>query len=326
MSQNSKQRAEYIARINRVLDYIDNHLDRELSLTSLAEVACFSPFHFHRIFRAMMGEPLNVFIKRLRLERAAAQLCNLPDKPITDIALDTGFSGSAAFARAFRDFFGMSASQWRETKTEADSKIGKTDSNVGLILGNRRQAASTASVYVEATTPFQQWRLKMSEKLEAKVVVKSLPLRHVAYVRHVGPYKGDEALFGELFGRLMKWAMPRGILQQPNLECLVIYHDDPNVTEETKLRTSVCFTVPPDTEVSGEIGKMTIPAADYAMAHFEIATDQFEDAWNAVCGEWLPESGYQPADGPTYELCLNNPDEHPEHKHIVEICIPVKPL
>lgn len=59
---------------------------------------------------------------------------------------------------------------------------------------------------------------------------------------------------------------------------------------------------------------------------FEIDADGYETAWNAIYGGWLPESGYQPADGPCFEMCLNNPKEHPQHKHIVDICIPVKPL
>ena len=78
--------------------------------------------------------------------------------------------------------------------------------------------------------------------------------------------------------------------------------------------------------MEGEIGKAKIPAGKYAVAHFEITPDQYQDAWNAVYGGWLPESGYQPEDGPCYELYLNDPKEHPEGKHIVDICVPVKPL
>jgi AraC family transcriptional regulator len=88
----------------------------------------------------------------------------------------------------------------------------------------------------------------------------------------------------------------------------------------------VCISVSKDTEVEGEVGKMTIPGGKYAMAHFEISENEYEDAWNAVYGNWLPESGFQPDDRPCFELYLNDPKEHPEHKHIVDICIPVKPL
>jgi len=74
------QREEYVSRINRVIDHIEANLDTDLSLERLAEVAGFSPFHFHRIFRAMMGETLNQFIQRLRIEKAAAQAYQKPQE------------------------------------------------------------------------------------------------------------------------------------------------------------------------------------------------------------------------------------------------------
>ena len=122
---------EYVARMNRVLDYIQDNLAEELSLQTLAKVACFSPHHFHRLFRAFFGEPLGQFVKRLRLERAATHLSVAPNRSVTEVALDAGFSSPAAFARAFRDRFGMSASEWRANQ----SKIGKAmrkDGNAGF--------------------------------------------------------------------------------------------------------------------------------------------------------------------------------------------------
>ena len=120
---------EYIARINRVVDFIETHLTESLSLTILSEVACFSPFHFHRIFKGMMGETINQYIQRVRVEKAASQLQNNPLKSITEIAMDCGFSGSARFARVFREMYGMSASEWRVLKRCADSKICKQNRN-----------------------------------------------------------------------------------------------------------------------------------------------------------------------------------------------------
>ena len=107
-------RAEYLARIHRVMDHIERHLGERLSLEDAGRAwRCFSPFHFHRVFTACAGESLYQFILRLRLERAANQLLQNPRKSITAIALDCGFGGSAAFARAFRAGFGVSASEWR---------------------------------------------------------------------------------------------------------------------------------------------------------------------------------------------------------------------
>lgn len=149
---------------------------------------------------------------------------------------------------------------------------------------------------------------------------------HVAYVRHVGPYAGDSELFGRLIGTLMKWAGPRGLMNPPDTQMLMVYHDNPEITDESKLRTSVCITVPEKTPVDGDIGAMEIPGGRYAIAHFEIDAEQFGEAWQYVYGQWLPDSGYQPDDRLCFERCLNDPGQHPEGKHEVDICVPVKPM
>ena len=107
------ERREYESRVNRVLDYIDRSLEKKLSLEELARVASFSPFHFHRIFKCMVGETLNDYIRRIKLEKAANILAHNERTSITEIAFDCGFSSSAVFARAFKENFGMSASEWR---------------------------------------------------------------------------------------------------------------------------------------------------------------------------------------------------------------------
>lgn len=320
-------RESYIARINRVVDYIEANIDKDLTLSELAEVALFSPFHFHRIFSAMVGETLNGFIQRLRIEKAATMLVQNPKKSITEIALDCGFSGSSAFARAFREVFRMSASEWRAGGNLKDSKNGKTESKESKTDDKIRQDFNI-HLYYSVNMTKQMWRIEMKagKELIANIEVKDIPEMHVAYIRHIGPYAGDEQLFGNLFNKLCAWAGPRGLLQFPDTKFITIYHDNPDITDEKRLRTDVCITVPPETKVDGEIGKAIIPAGKNAIAHFEIKPDQYGDAWNAVYGGWLPESGYQPDDRPCFELYLNDPKEHPEGKHIVDIYAPVKPL
>ncbi len=161
-------------------------------------------------------------------------------------------------------------------------------------------------------------------QLTLDVRVEDLPETPLAYIRHVGPYAGDTDLFGQLFGRLFQWAGARGLIG-PQSQTVSIYHDNPEITDEEKLRVSVGLTIPADTEVSGEVGKMTLPAGSCAIARFEILPHQYGDAWQAVYGEWLPESGFEPDDRPPFERYLNDPREHPEGKHIVEICVPVRP-
>src|SRR3954469_21906532 len=109
-------RREYAARMNRVVDYIQSHLAEPLDLERLAAVACFSPFHFHRLFHAWMGETLQAFVHRLRLERAAHLLLFNPAQSISEIALECGFSPPSTFARAFKTAYGQSATDFRNRK------------------------------------------------------------------------------------------------------------------------------------------------------------------------------------------------------------------
>lgn len=323
--QQNQLRNIYVSRINCVIDYIEEHIETEMSLAELAGVAQFSPYHFHRIFKAMVGESLYAFIQRIRLERAATKLLGNPGKSITEIAFECGFTGSSTFARSFKYMFGMSASKWRERGWQGISKNGITDSKERKTNSNMGQDFIISSQYNQGT--LQLWRIEMKDnQLQAQVEVRDMPDIPVAYIRHIGPYKGDMELFGRLFGSLMKWAGPRGLLQFPGTKVIAIYHDDPEITDESKLRTDACITVSADIQPEGEIGRETIPAGRYAVAHFEINVDQYQDAWTAVCGGWLPESGYQPGEGLCYEVYHNDPKEHPQGKHIVDICIPVKPL
>jgi len=319
-------RSEYCARLNRVIDYINTHLAEDLSLDTLAAVANFSKYHFHRIFSAYTGEALGAYILRLRLERAAGKLIASPNMPITDIALSAGFSGSSVFSRAFRDWFKTSPSSWRRgERTEYRKQC--------TFMSNRCQQDSNegkAQIAEIHHTDYrkQLWRITMKQKqLDYTVEVRDLPVREVAYIRHTGPYAGDTELFERLFGTIMRWAGSRGLMESPDFQNLTIYHDSPEITEEEKLRISVCVTVPPETEADGEIGRMTVPGGRYAIGTFEIDVDQYGDAWNSIMNIWLPESGYQCSDhGPCYEVGLNDPSEHPEGKHRIEIHIPVAPL
>ena len=323
-------REEYVARINRVIDHIEAHLDDELRLETLAKVACFSSFHFHRIFSAMMGEPLGQFIQRVRLERAANQLVGNPKKSITEIALDSGFGSSATFARAFKDAFGMSASAWRDGGYFAWSKIGKANGKDGKPLGKDGKEGDRPAAYagyMNSEHRRAEMKSKPTGETKIDVRVEDMPEHNVAYARHVGPYQGDPAVFEALFGTLMGWAGPRGLCRFPETKVMCVYHDNPDVTPDDKLRVSACITVPEDTPIEGEIGAMKVPGGKFAVAHVEITDPkQYGEAWDSLMGGWMPDSGYQPDDRLCYELYLNDQKSDPEGKQIVELCVPVKPL
>lgn len=315
---------EYISRINRVIDHIENNYYTNLKLEDLANIANFSKYHFHRIFKGIVGETLNQFILRVRMERASGLLMNNPKKNITDIAFDIGFSSSSTFARSFKEYFGVSASEWRNNNSLYNSKIRQTDSNPSQSKDNIWQDIKLSVEYINGN--IQNWRIVMLDMKTIQIEVKEVPELSLAYIRHIGPYQGDSELFKGLFTKLFHWAGPRNLINFPETKMLSVYHNNPDTTDDDKLRMSVCISVPENTEVSGEIGKMKVEAGKYAIGHFEIQVNEYEKAWNLIFGEWLPKSGYQPTDSPCYELYLNNPEEHPEQTHIVDIYIPVKPL
>jgi AraC family transcriptional regulator len=318
-------RVEYLARIHRVTDHIERHLDERLTLEDLARVACFSPFHFHRVFTACAGEPLYRFILRLRLERAANQLAQNPGKSVTAVALDCGFGSSAAFARAFRSGFGMSASAWRAAGSKDRKAFGKGGEEPATAAG---YAASAAAAHPAGGDPTR--RIPMSPtpapaKPADSVRIEDAQPFTVAYVRHVGPYAGDPELFGRLFGRLCQWAGPRGLLG-PGVRLLTVYHDNPEITAQEKLRISVCAAVPPGTKPEGEVGVMQVDGGRYVVATFTLDPSEYGAAWDWLMGTWFPSSGYQPDDRLCFEAYLNDPNEHPQKLHHVEIWEPVRPL
>jgi len=150
--------------------------------------------------------------------------------------------------------------------------------------------------------------------------IKEQPERFVAYMRYVGPYPG----IGKAWEKFMGWAGAKGLLQFPATEMLAVYYDNPKMVDESKLRSDVCITVPVGTEVDGEVKTMIIPGGKFAVAHVEIDVTQYGEAWDKLMGEWIPANGVTPdASRMCYELYLNDPEQHPEKKHIVDICEPI---
>lgn len=307
------QAYEYINRINKVCDYIDVNLKEDMTLTELANVAGFSQYHFHRIFAAMTGETLFSFIWRLRLERAAAQLCSQAPVTVTDLAAEWGFSSHAVFSRMFKKRFGSTPSAFRSRNS------GQTESYLSQLLRNSGREFPALSGYTGDTRSGN--KEKRRQNMKADVKIESMDKIRVAYVRHIGPYEGDQELFENLYSRLFAWAGPRGV---DSSTTYVLYHDDPQVTEEKNQRISVCVPIGKDVEVSGEVCEMEIGGGDYAVGSFVIEEVKgYGDAWGYMCGEWLPSSGYQPADNAPFERYKGDCDKGPVS---VDICVPVIPM
>lgn len=322
----SARRPVYVERINAVVDYVERHLGEELTVERLAAVAHFSPFHFHRIFGALVGETVNQFVNRVRIERAATLLIQQPSSSVTEISSACGYGSPSSFARSFRDAFGMSASEWRsggyleyetspgETVRDAIGNIGRIDETYGI-----------ADTLYDGSNGRTAWRLRCGSLGITEVTIEQMPDIDVAYVRHIGPYKGMGDVFGDLFRRLMNWAEPRGLVGKDSW-LLAAYHDNPSITEDDKLRVSACLSVPTDTPVGGAIGRMRLPGGTCAVGHFELGEKDYPEAWYSLAAGWLPDSGYEPDDRfPLERYPIGTATASPG-KEAVEIWLPVRPL
>jgi AraC family transcriptional regulator len=289
-------RSEYVARMHRVLEYIDRRLDQQLELDALAKVANFSSFHFHRLFTAWMGERLGDYVRRRRLETAALRLVAQPRLPVTQVALSVGFGSTEAFARAFRSRFGLTATAWRESQ-----------------LSNRDQLKSRLD-QAPASPPANHGRMKVS-------IVDRKPI-DVAYLRYVGSY--GKPLSDFWMTKVAPWMETNGLYGQPRYG---ISHDDPGITAPEKLRYDAAVEVPEDFVGAGDHQRTVIPGGKYAVGKFKGSDEQVGEAWAWLLRDWLPGSGMQLDSRPFFEHYPIDATYDPKTGEFeCEICIPVTPL
>jgi len=151
-----------------------------------------------------------------------------------------------------------------------------------------------------------------------EIEVKEMPTIRVAYVTHIGPF--DQ--IGKAYGKLMSWAGPKGLIGGKTITC---YHDNPEVTDISKIRQSACIELKREVQPSGMVNTTIIESGQYAVGKFEVSFQEFEKAWQTMM-VWVSEKGYQPNEKRAcYEIYHNNFKNHPEQKSIIEICVPVKP-
>jgi AraC family transcriptional regulator len=304
-------RSEYERRMHRVLAYIDEHLEQPLDLNALAEVACFSPFHFHRLFSAWVGETLGDYLRRRRVEVAAMRLAAQPRMKILNIALSVGFGSAEAFTRAFKNRFGCSPTVWREQQ----SAQRHANSNVGQANSNLSQAPRMLfSEHEVSRNPNKETIMKVR-------LVDRQP-RTIAYLRHQGPY-------GEPISRFWQdiyypWAVTNNLLEQPRYG---ISHDDPSITAPKQCRYDACAEVSPDFIPSANAFKTTIPGGKYAVLNFKGTVDRVVVAWASILRDWLPSSGFQLDARPAFEYYPKDAQHDPKTGVFqCEICIPVVPF
>ena len=297
----AETRSFYHQAVARAVERIVGDLDQALVLEALASDACLSPFHFHRVFRGMVGETPLELMRRLRMERAAWRLIE-SDRPVTEIAFDAGYETHEAFTRAFRACYSTSPSGFRR-RPRARVELAATS-------GLHFDPAGTSPVF----TPHDSGGRTM------QVEIKDMPELRVGTVRHIGPYN----LIYRGFERLGAIVGPAGLLRDPSQTMmLAIYHDDPECTPLEKLRSDAGLTVPDGTPLPDGLEEQRIAGGRYASTVHEGPYARLGDTWARFMGEWLPASGRRLGAGPSYEVYQNTPENVPEEELRTELYVPL---
>lgn len=267
----------YVQCVNRVLDYVYTHIDDELSLGTLAQVAGFSEFHFHRIFKSVVGETLNQFVWRVRVERGAAMLRSNPKKSVSDVAFDSGFTSLAGFSRAFKARFGLSPTQWdRQTRLQGE-KASDDDFPSYHITDLKRDE--------------QQFAVK----------IRRLPQQRLAYIRVHDSYKNDGRI-QTAYHNLLAWYQAEGG-HMDNTTLYGMSMDDPDITPLALCRFDWCLTIPEDWQSDGEVSIRDLPECTVAYVPIVNGDLSLEDRiLQYMWRYWMPNSRYQPADLPGMEI------------------------
>jgi AraC family transcriptional regulator len=221
----------YKERVDRVIDFIGKHLDEELELDELCRIACFSKYHFHRLFTAYTGLPLMGYIKWLRLKRAAHQLIVHKEETIINIALDAGFESHESFTRAFKQVCGQSPSEFRRERN-----------------------------WESFENPPQPMHIK-GEKIMT-ITIKELPAKRVAVMEH----HGDPMRLSDTLDKLITWAKAQPINLKPKAgEAFGFGYHDPREVKPEEFRFDLALSVPQDFKLNDQVTERTLPAGRYAV-------------------------------------------------------------
>ncbi|MGD9476599.1 AraC family transcriptional regulator [Shinella sp. G-2] len=277
--------AAYEKRLLRVSAYIYEHLEEDLDLDRLSEIACLSAHHWHRVYRAVHNETLATTVRRLRLHRAAGDLVR-SETAVRDIAARWGYPNLQSFTRAFAAFYGMPPARYRK---EGSHRAFET--------------------HCEREFP------RMFD-----VTVRTLPEQTLLGVPHSGSYMGIgkafEALYGALFSRS---------IFQPDMRMVGVFLDDPDLVAEEKLRSFACVTASGDVPAEAPLVRRTLAGGDYAVLRHKGPYANMGSAYRWLYGTWLPASGRSIRDEVMFESYLNNPREVPPNELVTEICLPLQP-
>ena len=306
-----KSRDVYADRMHRVSEYVDQHLDQYLDLETLAEVAHFSPFHFHRLFSAWMGETLGAYLRRRRCEVAATRLLAQPRVAVLQIALGVGFGSAEALTHAFNARFGCSPTSWRLQQSGSQPAKGSRDQ----VISKADQATPGESGKNGAPNSFSTETPMQVEVIERKPTP-------IAYLRHVGPYGAPIGAFWQT--QVYPWMLTNGLLGQARYG---ISHDDGKVTAPEQCRYDAGCETPTNFLATGDAHRTVIPGGRYAALNFKGVVADFEPAWDSLLRDWLPSSGLQLDARPMFEYYPVDSRYDPATGVLeCKLCVPVMPL
>lgn len=293
---------DYADRFNRVLLFIQSHLDEGLETDRLAQVAALSPFHFHRVFRAITGETVGQVVRRLRLERAAVRLRS--GMSVTEAALEAGFGSPEAFSRAFRRGFKLLPSAF------VDRPDIPTDIRAPLGLHWREGDPQPLS------------KFHIPEKTTMQYEIQDLPAAQAAAVKYIGPY-GPQ--IGASFEMLGAWAIRHPTLTEKG-RVMAIYNNSPQDTPEDDLDTDVAVALAPGVEVQElpeAVRLIDIPGGRHLVHRHVGPYEQLAFVWPRLMRDVVAARGIGLANRAPFDWYRNDPREVPPADLITDICLPL---
>jgi AraC family transcriptional regulator len=311
LPENIKEK-DYHQRLRRVLAYIQDNLTENLQLEKLSEIACFSPFHFQKIFTLYIGESPKQYIIRLRLERIAHYLKIFPELSVYDLSFQSGFSSHSTFSRAFRKYYGFTPETFRNLPQDEISKIGTSKPNKSKYSELQSAEFWSPDLIEEEVAGWKQ-----SLAIEIKVL-RSLK------VAFIDSHLGHQDAISEAFKALTKWAQPRDLIK-PETQFIGIMLDMPFFTEYRKCRFRACIAIPEELELPKESAVTTIPGGKYAVYEMKGTIQHVFKSLVAFRHGWLDESGYQISEITGFELYSENPASKPHESILRQIFVPIKP-
>ena len=298
--------SHYETVVLRAITCIQRELDVALDLGTLAKDAALSPLHFHRIFRGMVGETPLELHRRLRLERSAHALAT-SETPVVRLAFEAGYETHESFTRAFGACYGLAPSVFRQRASEAREACTRPP-----VVELR----SSSGIHFTRHEP----PVFSREATNMKVDHEELPELRIAALRHIGPYQ----LISEAFARLGAIAGPAKLFLTPGTMMIALYHDDPEATPASELRSDAGLTLAEDVPLPSGTSEMRVPAGRHARTTHVGPYATISDTWIRFMGGWLPASGEELREGPSFEIYRNTPMDTPAEKLVTDIYLPVR--